>query len=303
MSARRSRRKASATLKQPAAIDDDTHRSLECVRERVAEGIAFKTVNAAETIDGVKVGVALTLSLGNDREPFLRHVVAKIQHILQRKEYLFVVAPGPPHAQSWPVLIVASSPHLLNKAATLACAKFLGRIRELRTEAECWLGHIDDVGTSSINEAMLWDIVRKTSHVVNPKMPPRGARSIALILDAARTRLERLKPLEALNELHDLAFPLPVVLVDIRATAVRAAHGEIPDALIVDRGVLEWQFDPRSETRLSIADRYDLRIIVVDQKGLASSLAAASLHDLGLLNATDIIGGFEAWKAAGLPTS
>jgi rhodanese-related sulfurtransferase len=66
--------------------------------------------------------------------------------------------------------------------------------------------------------------------------------------------------------------------------------------------VLEWRLDPRSVDRLSIADRYDLRAIVLCQEGYTSSLAAAALQEIGLWNATDVVGGYEAWKNAGLPT-
>jgi rhodanese-related sulfurtransferase len=90
-------------------------------------------------------------------------------------------------------------------------------------------------------------------------------------------------------------------LVDIRPDLQRQAHGEIPGALIVERNVLEWRFDPRSAARLPIADRYDLRVVVVCQEGYTSSLAAASLQQLGLHRATDLAGGFAAWRAAGLP--
>ena len=93
-----------------------------------------------------------------------------------------------------------------------------------------------------------------------------------------------------------------MVLVDIRPLPLRQLHGEVPDSLVIARSDLEFRFDPRNvEERLSIADRFDLRVIVLDQDGRASSLAAAALHDIGLLNATDVIGGFEAWKKAGLP--
>ncbi|GAA0631072.1 hypothetical protein GCM10009547_38670 [Sporichthya brevicatena] len=73
----------------------------------------------------------------------------------------------------------------------------------------------------------------------------------------------------------------------------------MPGALVVERNVLEWRFDPRSDARLPIAS-YDLHVVVICSEGYTSSLAAASLQDLGL-RATDVIGGFAAWKAAGLP--
>ncbi|HEY1178904.1 MAG TPA: rhodanese-like domain-containing protein, partial [Phytomonospora sp.] len=72
--------------------------------------------------------------------------------------------------------------------------------------------------------------------------------------------------------------------------------------LVVERNVLEWRFDPRGEARLPVAD-YDLRVIVFCQEGYTSSLAASALLDLGLSGATDLAGGFAAWKAAGLPTA
>jgi rhodanese-related sulfurtransferase len=90
------------------------------------------------------------------------------------------------------------------------------------------------------------------------------------------------------------------VLVDIRPAAQRAAEGEIPGALIVERNVLEWRFDPVSDARLPQAS-YDLRVVVVCSEGYTSSLAAVALQDLGVRHATDLDGGFLAWQAAGLP--
>ena len=84
-------------------------------------------------------------------------------------------------------------------------------------------------------------------------------------------------------------------------TAQRAAEGGPENALVVERNVLEWRFDPASDARLPVAD-YDLQVIVLCQEGYTSSLAAAALLDLGLHRATDLDGGFAAWLAAGLPT-
>ncbi|MEV4678513.1 rhodanese-like domain-containing protein [Actinomadura sp. NPDC049382] len=124
------------------------------------------------------------------------------------------------------------------------------------------------------------------------------AQTIDDILAAARTRLDRVRPDEAHAEAGGGA-----VLVDIRPAAQRAAEGEIPGALIVERNVLEWRFDPASDARLPVATGHGLRVIVFCSEGYTSSLAAASLHDLGLTRATDIVGGFQAWRAAGLPTT
>nr|WP_203597754.1 rhodanese-like domain-containing protein [Actinomadura bangladeshensis] len=110
--------------------------------------------------------------------------------------------------------------------------------------------------------------------------------------------MDRLDPGRAYAETSDGA-----VLVDIRPAAQRADEGEIPGALIVERNVLEWRFDPSSGARLPEATGHDVRVIVFCSEGYTSSLAAASLHDLGLTRATDIDGGFRAWRAAGLPTT
>jgi rhodanese-related sulfurtransferase len=124
---------------------------------------------------------------------------------------------------------------------------------------------------------------------------PHGALGIAEILQAARARLDRVTPAQAYAEHRAGA-----VLVDIRPAAQRQAEGEIPDAIVIERNVLEWRLDPRSDHRLPIAS-YSLRVIVVCSEGYTSSLAAASLLDLGIARATDLDGGFRAWEAAGLP--
>jgi rhodanese-related sulfurtransferase len=124
---------------------------------------------------------------------------------------------------------------------------------------------------------------------------PAGSRTIDQVLAEARQRLDRLTPRRAAQ-----AAAAGAVLVDIRPAAQRAAEGEIPGALIVERNVLEWRFDPASAARLPQAG-YDLRVIVVCSEGFTSSLAAAALQDLGVRDATDLDGGFVAWKAAGLP--
>jgi rhodanese-related sulfurtransferase len=91
------------------------------------------------------------------------------------------------------------------------------------------------------------------------------------------------------------------LLVDIRTVSQRSKDGKIPGALVIERTVLEWRLDPESSSRIPEAVSHEARFIVICAEGYSSSLAAASLHELGLINATDVIGGFEAWKAAGLP--
>jgi rhodanese-related sulfurtransferase len=128
--------------------------------------------------------------------------------------------------------------------------------------------------------------------------PPPGSTGIDEILAAARTRLRRVGP-----EAVATAMRRGAILVDIRPAAQRAEHGEIPGAVIIERNVLEWRLDPRCGARLPFADSYDLEVIVTCQEGYTSSLAAVALQDLGLHRATDLAGGFAAWRAAGLPTT
>jgi rhodanese-related sulfurtransferase len=127
--------------------------------------------------------------------------------------------------------------------------------------------------------------------------PPAGSYGIDEILETARARLTRLDPHQV-----NRALQRGAILVDIRPAAQRAEHGEIPGAIVIERNVLEWRLDPRSSARLSFATGYDIEVIVTCQEGYTSSLAAASLQDLGLSRATDLDGGFAAWRAAGLPT-
>jgi rhodanese-related sulfurtransferase len=115
-------------------------------------------------------------------------------------------------------------------------------------------------------------------------------------LEQARCRLVRVDAVRAAEELA-----LGALLVDTRTETQQAQQGEIPGALVIDRTVLEWRLDPTSEARIPQAADHQVRVIVVCADGYSSSIAAASLQDIGLVNATDLIGGFQAWKAAGLP--
>jgi rhodanese-related sulfurtransferase len=121
--------------------------------------------------------------------------------------------------------------------------------------------------------------------------------SIEQVLSAARARLRRLSP----NEAYDAAATRDAILVDIRPESQRALEGSIAGALVVERNVLEWRFDPASNARLPVATDHDVQVIVFCSEGYTSSLAAAALQDLGLWRATDITGGFHAWRATGLP--
>ena len=121
--------------------------------------------------------------------------------------------------------------------------------------------------------------------------------SVVDLLATARAGLLRLDPHRAQR-----ASQAGAVLVDIRPAAQRAEEGEVPDAMLVERNVLEWRFDPASDARLPLAS-YDLHVIVLCSEGYTSSLAAAALQQVGVRRATDVIGGFQAWRAAGLPTT
>jgi rhodanese-related sulfurtransferase len=127
---------------------------------------------------------------------------------------------------------------------------------------------------------------------------PAGARSIDDLLAEARSRIVRVSPAEAAHRIAAGA-----VLVDIRPAAQRAREGEVPGALFVERNVLEWRFDPASDARLPEATGYDADVIILCSEGYTSSLAADALRSLGLHRATDVVGGFHAWAAAGLPTT
>ena len=123
-------------------------------------------------------------------------------------------------------------------------------------------------------------------------------RGVDEILSEARGTLDRVSPETARSRQLEGAL-----LIDIRYEALRRRDGTIPGALIVERNELEWRLDPQCEYRLPQAEHHDLEVLVLCNEGYASSLAALSLHQLGLRRATDVIGGFQAWAAAGLPVS
>ena len=123
-------------------------------------------------------------------------------------------------------------------------------------------------------------------------------RSIDDLLSEARARLQRITPADAAKAVDERG----ALLVDTRPAWQRREEGEIPGALLIERNHIEWRLDPTSDARIPEAVDHDVEVIVVCSEGYASSLAAASLQDLGLHRATDLVGGFRAWQAAGLPT-
>lgn len=119
---------------------------------------------------------------------------------------------------------------------------------------------------------------------------------IDALVDRLRATYTRVDPAEA-----QAAFLDGALLVDIRYQALRERDGLIPGALVIERNELEWRLDPEGSHRLPEATDHEVRIVVICNEGYASTLAAASLHALALRNATDLAGGFQAWRAAGLP--
>ena len=122
--------------------------------------------------------------------------------------------------------------------------------------------------------------------------------TIEQMLEDARERIRRLTPEEAAAAQRSGA-----VLIDTRDSADRRAEGIIPGSVRAHRNVLEWRADPTAELPDPRIADHSLQLIVVCSGGYSSSLAAASLIDLGFARASDLVGGYRAWKAAGLPTA
>ena len=116
------------------------------------------------------------------------------------------------------------------------------------------------------------------------------------LLAEARRQLVRPGPQEAAEQVRRGAL-----LVDTRPVEQRRRDGEIPGAVVVDRNVLEWRLDPTSPQRIAEVTGPEQTVILVCNEGYSSTLAAATLQRLGMVNATDLDGGFQAWAAAGLP--
>jgi rhodanese-related sulfurtransferase len=124
----------------------------------------------------------------------------------------------------------------------------------------------------------------------------RVAKTVDELLAQARAMLpDRPSPAEALQ-----AQASGALLIDIREDDQRREDGLIPGAIVLPRNSLEWRCDPASEWRHPAITRRDLRIILICDQGYQSTLAAATLQQLGLIHATDLDGGFTAWAAAGL---
>jgi rhodanese-related sulfurtransferase len=121
-------------------------------------------------------------------------------------------------------------------------------------------------------------------------------RTIDELLAEARSRLDRLGPHEAAAAMADGAL-----IIDVRSDNQRAADGTVPGAVHFPRNVLEWRCDPDSDARDPRVGGLERRLVVMCDEGYQSSLAAATLQELGFERATDLAGGFQAWREAGLP--
>jgi rhodanese-related sulfurtransferase len=131
--------------------------------------------------------------------------------------------------------------------------------------------------------------------VTQPPRPP-GARTIDELLVSVRARIDRIDPAEV-----PARTAAGALLVDTRPWEQRSRDGAVPGAVVVDRNVLEWRLDPASPDRIPQVTGYDLEVIVLCNEGYSSSLVADTLRTLGLTRAVDVIGGFVAWAASGLP--
>jgi rhodanese-related sulfurtransferase len=122
--------------------------------------------------------------------------------------------------------------------------------------------------------------------------------TVSELLAQARERLVRVQPHEARDAIGGGAL-----LIDIRSESQRGADGVVPGAIWFARNVLEWRCDPSCEAHDERVGDLERHVIVMCDAGYQSSLAAATLQQLGFARATDLVGGFQAWRAAGLPVA
>ena len=133
--------------------------------------------------------------------------------------------------------------------------------------------------------------------MTEPARPP-GSRTIDELLASVRARIDRIHPREV-----PARTAAGALLVDTRPWEQRQRDGAVPGAVVIDRNVLEWRLDPASPDRIPQVTGYDLEVVVLCNEGYSSSLVADTLRALGLTRSVDVIGGFTAWRAAGLPTA
>ena len=125
----------------------------------------------------------------------------------------------------------------------------------------------------------------------------RPRRSIGVVLAEARARLQRLTP----DDAWMVAQRLSGLIIDIRTPTDRVRDGVIPGSLHLPRTVLEWRVDPTSSRAHPAIGGFERQMVLVCNEGYSSSLAAVALHEIGFVNATDIVDGIRGWERAGLP--
>lgn len=157
--------------------------------------------------------------------------------------------------------------------------------RDAAAELLTWRGKADEATVDAV-----------TAHTAQGGDRPTTGSAIARRLEQARSSLDRVTAEQAFAECE-----LGALLVDTRTFEQRRVQGDVPGALCIDRTVLEWRLDPTGPWCIAEVEGPEARIIVMCRQGYSSSLAAVSLQAIGLPRATDIIGGFEAWRDAGLP--
>lgn len=277
------------------------------VRIRAAASMAKKVVREAQICDATLINVVDTLERDID---YFVLVLAEAKKFSDGKPFMFAIYRCPPHKQNatFPVALAASSSSLLRGAVSHLHSKFLNRVKsesQLDVHAWMWTAEVDDVGRGQHDLGLLWDVLRKTPYTIDPLLAPPGARTYLQLMSTAQARLIRLTAKEAQEETNPIQMDgqhRNVLLVDIRPASQREEFGAIPGSLHVERVLLESSFDVKStDSSTRKVDRFDARVILFDQDGTASALAATVLHDMGLLKATDIEGGFTAWRESGFP--
>lgn len=246
-------------------------RTLENVRDEAATSLALRTKLQAETItiresEHFKVGVCQTMT-GSD-SLFVAALADKIHDTMTPySSYLFAIFPTAIGIGGTSVFAFCGAPQLLvTKASILAGLRFKTRVSELQVLEGTWIGSLDPRPGNEIwnalvsDDGVLWDIIRKAVSSARPTEAPAGSKGIEARLAEARAKLDRLSPRDAYREAVQDG-----ILVDIRSKSQRLQYGSIPGAMSIERNELEWGFDPRSEERLPIADRYDLQVIVYCQ--------------------------------------
>lgn len=294
--------------------------------EGLAFWIASETITNCEECNGVSYGLISRQAYPSGESVLLHSIEDKLAAIAGNDAIWIAASWGNDEPQSATITLMGSeagalAPHVAERLVELTGqSRLQGSLSTGRSLVlEYWNRETDeDMLRSVLRQALEARSAREQPPAPRP-IPPPGSSSVDQLLARARSSFRRLTPSEAHQALATTATRYPVtdvrspnlppspqtILIDIRPEAQRRTEGHIPGALIVERNVLEWRFDPQCDARLAeptgITDRYDNQLIVFCSDGYTSSLAAASLLDLGLENATDIEGGFHAWKAAGLP--